>query len=139
MNRTDYVAGTAVGLVVLAFAGGAVAGPPVQPPPAKEFKDGRWQVRADGPDDGRKAYWFAAGMCLAFGAGLGPAIVGRQLRRARPAAGFGAGLGVLAGTAVVLVIGRPDGTPAVVGPAMVGVYAAVGAVAGWKAAREPVG
>jgi hypothetical protein len=134
MGCCNWFAVIAVGL---AGAGAAVAGPAVEPPPAKEFKDGRWQVRADPPDDGRKAYWFAAAMCLAFGAGLGPAILGRHLRRARPAAGLGAGLGAAVGTAVVLVLGRPDGAPAVAGPAMVGVYAAVGAVAGWRAAREP--
>jgi hypothetical protein len=137
MGRASCVAGIAVGLGALAFAGAAAAGPAVEPPPAREFKDGRWQARVKADDDGRKAYWFAAGMSLAFGAGRAPAIIARQLRRAGPAAGVGAGLGAAVGTAVVFVIGRPDGTPPIVGPAMVGVYTAVGAVAGWKSAREP--
>lgn len=135
--------GAVAGLVVLLAAGAATAPPPVQPPPAKEFRDGKWQVRAEPADDGRKAYGFAAGMCLAFGAGLGSIVAGRRIGRGRPAGLVGAGIGLAVGTTVVLVLGRPDGTPPVVGPAMVGVYAVVGAVAGWHAAREtaaePVG
>lgn len=128
--------GTVAGLVVLLAAGAAKAPPPVQPPPAKELRDGNWQVRAEPADDGRKAYWFAAGMSLAFGAGLGSMVTGRLIGRGRPAGRVGAGIGAAVGTAVVLALGRPEGTPAVVGPTMVGVYALVGAVAGWHAARE---
>lgn len=126
----------AAGLIVLAAADPGRAGPVVQPPPAKEYRNGRWQVTVDHRDEGSKAYWFGAAMALVVGAGLGAVVAGRFLARGRRGGLVGAGIGAAAGAAVVAVLGRPEGTPPAVGPAMVGGYALFGAVAGWRAGRE---
>jgi hypothetical protein len=136
MTRRDWIAAIAVGLGLMMHVGAVLAGPPVKPPPLQEFKNGRWQVQVEPKDEGLKAYWFAAGMCLGFGAGLVPIVVGRYIGRAWPAGGIGGGIGVSVGVTVLLVLGLPEGAPPVVAPAMVGIYAAVGAVAGWQGARS---
>ncbi|MBX9623517.1 MAG: hypothetical protein K2X82_06860 [Gemmataceae bacterium] len=121
--------------VVLAAAGVAPAGPPAQPPPAKEWKNGKWQVKVEPTDEGRKAYWFAAGMSLVIGAGLGAIVTGRLLGRGGRGGLAGTGIGLVVGAAVVAVLGRPLGTPEAVGPVMVLGYGLFGAVAGWRAGR----
>lgn len=122
--------------VALAGAGVTAAGPPVQPPPAKEWKNGKWQVKVEHQDEGSKAYWFGAAMALVIGAGLGATVAGRFIGRGARGGLAGAGIGLVVGVAVVAVLGRPPGTPEAVGPAMVAVYAVFGAVAGWRAGRE---